>query len=314
MEKLNLRPTSFIEYVGQEKMITSLAVYVNAAKKRNHNLDHTIIYGPSGYGKTTLANIIANELESKIICTNGVNIQKVSDVISIMTTLEYGDILFIDEIHRIPKNIEEIIYSVMEDFRLDLIYGSGVEKQSLSIEINSFTLIGATTMYGKISEPLRNRFPINLQIQEYTQKEMLEIINRSCEILEVQMNENVKKEFIKASRNTPRIANNLLKRLRDFKIEFSLDNINIEKYYLIIEKIGINRNGLYNNEIKALQIISKNQPIGSDAIAKTLGVDKLTYENTIENYLIKYEYVSLTKQGRVVTQKTKNILKELSGN
>lgn len=309
MQNLDLRPRYFNEYIGQESTITNLCVYVNASLKRNSILDHVIIHGASGCGKTTLATVIANELKQKIIYTNGVNFQKVSDVISVMTNINEGDILFIDELHRIPKNIEEIIYSVLEDSRLDLVYGSGIDKQMLNIEINNFTLIGATTMYGNISEPLRNRFPINITIKDYNLDDMLKITARSCKLLNINMPENVQVEFVKVTRNTPRIANNILKRINDYEIEFNLDVIDLVKFNSIINKIGINKFGLEQREMQALHAIYDNGPVGSDAIAKILGTDKGTYEIAIEPYLVKSTYVKLTKSGRVLSTKGIEVIK-----
>lgn len=309
MEKLDLRPKYFSEYIGQENIITNLCVYVSASLKRNTVLDHIIIHGNSGCGKTTLATIIANELGQKIIYTNGVNFQKVSDVISVMTNIYDGNILFIDEIHRMPKNIEEIIYSVLEDNRLDLVYGSGIDKQTINIEINNFTLIGATTMYGNISEPLRNRFPINITLQDYNYEDMLKITSRSCKLLNINMPIDVQKEFVKVTRNTPRIANNILKRINDYEVEFNIEELSIEKYNSIINKIGINSYGLEAREIMALEAINNNHPIGSDAISKIVGIDKLTYELAIEPYLVKCGYIKLTKQGRVISNSGKEVIK-----
>lgn len=309
MQNLDLRPKYFNEYIGQESTITNLCVYVNAALKRDIILDHVIIHGASGCGKTTLATIIANELGQKIIYTNGVNFQKVSDVISVMTNIGEGDVLFIDELHRMPKNIEEIIYSVLEDSRLDLVYGSGIDKQMLNIEINNFTLIGATTMYGNLSEPLRNRFPINITIEDYNLEDMLKITARSCKLLNINMPKEVQVEFIKVTRNTPRIANNILKRINDYEVEFNLDIIDQKKFSSIINKIGINKYGLENREMQALETINNNGPLGSDAIAKIIGTDKVTYEIAIEPYLVKSGYVRLTKSGRLLSNSGIDVIK-----
>lgn len=310
MENIKFSPTKFDQYIGQQKIINNLEVYLSAAKKRDQVIDHIIIHGNSGCGKTTLANIIAGEMGTIIKVTNGVNIQKVSDVISLFANIEYGSVLFIDEIHRLPKNIEEIIYSILDDFRLDLIYGSGIDKQTINLDINKFTLIGATTMYGKLSEPLRNRFSINLELQEYKDEEIKMIINRTCEILQLNLDNEAINICVVVSRKTPRTINNILKRINDFTTEFSMERVSESNLISILEKMGIQKNGLTDKEVEALNIIYKSQPIGSEAISKKMGIDKITYEITIDSYLVKMSYIDLTKAGRTITKEGLNIIKE----
>lgn len=299
-----LRPKSFIDFYGQEKVVENLSVFVKAAKIRNEALDHVLLFGPPGLGKTTLANIIANELESKIRVTSGPVLEKAGDLAGILTNLEKGDVLFIDEIHRLSPVVEEFLYSAMEDYKIDLLIDRGPGARSVQIVLNPFTLIGATTRSGLLTSPLRARFGINSHLEYYDKFIIYKIIERSSEILRVSINEDAAEEISMRSRGTPRIANALLRRVRDFaqvKGEGIID-IEITKYAL--EALNIDVKGLDGMDNKILSTIIdkfKGGPVGINTIATAVSEDPGTIEEVYEPFLIKEGYIKRTQRGREAT-------------
>lgn len=304
----NIRPDSFDEYIGQKDVKENIKVFVKAAKMRNTNLDHVLLYGPPGLGKTTLAHIIANELGSNIKTASGPTIEKSGDLAAILSTLEPNDVLFIDEIHRIPRYIEEILYSAMEDFKLDIIIG-GNEGQSRNIKIDlpPFTLVGATTRAGDLSAPLRDRFGIVSKLEFYTTEELSEIVKRTARVVEVEIDDKSAIEIAKRSRKTPRIANRLLKRVSDFALVENDGVITLDLVKKALERLKINDNGLDNTDTEYLiSIIEKfgGGPVGVESVASSIGEEVTTIEDVIEPFLLQEGYIKRTTRGRVVTEKT----------
>ena len=305
----SLRPQNLDEYIGQEQIKKNLKVFIKAAKKRNESLDHMLFFGPPGLGKTTLANIIANEMNANIKTISAPMLEKSGDLAAILTNLEEGDILFIDEIHRLKASIEEILYSAMEDFRLDIVIGSGPAAQTIKIDIAKFTLIGATTRAGMLSNPLRDRFGMSFRLNFYNEKELALIIKLAAKKLNFDIKEDAAIEIAKRSRATPRIALRLLKRIRDFaQVENKkIIDKKIAKYGL--DELGINEYGFDELDIKFLKLlIEAKKPLGLSTIAAALSEDEDTIEEVIEPFLISNGFIEKTPKGRIATRKAYEIL------
>ncbi len=303
---VDLRPKTLDEYVGQASLKKNLRIFLEAAKKRGEAAEHTLLCGPPGLGKTSLAYIIANELGVGIKVTSGPAIEKVGEMAAILTNLKKGDILFIDEIHRLGKVIEEILYPAMEEFKLDVIVGQGPGARSLRINLEHFTLIGATTREGLLSAPLRDRFGIIFKLNYYTKEEIKEIILRSASILEVKIEEEGIEEIAKRSRGVPRIANRLLKRVRDFAQVLSHGVITKEIAKEALSSMKIDESGLDETDIKILRTIVEKfsgGPVGINTLALSLSEEPRTIEDVYEPYLIKMGYIKRTPKGRVATLK-----------
>ena len=301
-----IRPDSFDEYIGQSDVKENIKVLVKAAKLRGTNLDHVLLYGPPGLGKTTLAHIIANELGTNIKTASGPTIEKSGDLAAILSTLEPNDVLFIDEIHRIPRYIEEILYSAMEDFKLDIIIGGEGQSRSIKIDLPPFTLIGATTRSGDLSAPLRDRFGIMCKLEFYSDEELAEIVKRSARVLDLEIEEDAAHEIAIRSRKTPRIANRLLKRVGDFALVEGNGVITLELVKKALTRLKINESGLDIADVQYLMsIIEKfnGGPVGIESIASSIGEEATTIEDVIEPFLLQEGYVKRTSRGRIITEK-----------
>ena len=307
-----IRPDSFDEYIGQTDVKENIKVFVKAAKLRKTNLDHVLLYGPPGLGKTTLAHIIANELGSNIKTASGPTIEKSGDLAAILSTLEPNDVLFIDEIHRIPRYIEEILYSAMEDFKLDIIIGGEGQSRSINIDLPPFTLVGATTRAGDLSSPLRDRFGIVSKLEFYSFDELCEIVKRTARVLNININDDAAYEIAIRSRKTPRIANRLLKRVSDFALVDNEDIITLKIVKKALKRLKIDESGLDNTDIEYLKsIIEKfnGGPVGIESIASSIGEESTTIEDVIEPFLLQEGYVKRSSRGRIVTEKSYKLLK-----
>ncbi|MEA2050178.1 MAG: Holliday junction branch migration DNA helicase RuvB [Campylobacterota bacterium] len=302
----NLRPSIWDEYIGQEKIKKNLQVFIKACKKREEVLDHILLFGPPGLGKTTLSHIIANQMESNIKVTAAPTIEKGGDLAAILTNLEEGDILFIDEIHRLSPAIEEILYPAMEDFRLDIIIGSGPAAQTVQIDLPKFTLIGATTRAGMLSSPLRDRFGMNFRLNFYSDKELATIVNLASIKLDKQTKDEASYEIARRSRGTPRIALRLLKRVRDFAEVEDENNINISRCKYALDELGINDKGFDEMDLRLLELLlsNKGKPMGLSTLAAALSEDEGTIEEAIEPYLLANGYIQRTARGRVASVKS----------
>ena len=300
-----LRPANFDEYVGQEKLKSQLKIYVDAAVKRKDQLDHCLFYGPPGLGKTTLAYIIANELHVNIKTASGPTFEKPADIASVLSNLEEGDVLFIDEIHRINSAVEEVLYSAMEDFYIDIVLGSEGTAHSVRLDLPKFTLVGATTMPGLLSAPLRDRFGIIAKLEYYEDSELEQIAKRTAKVLNVKIDKDGAKEIGMRSRGTPRIANRLVKRIRDYA-EVKYDGVITKKVAdETLDELDIDKMGLDENDRKYLQVLignSNGKGVGIDTLAVTLGEDAGTIEEVYEPFLIMKGLIKRTKQGRVATE------------
>ena len=302
---VSLRPKSLDDYVGQEKVKENLRIYIEAAKQRNDPLDHVLLYGPPGLGKTTLSNIIASEMGVNIRITSGPAIEKQGDLAAILTNLNEGDVLFIDEIHRLSRSVEEILYPAMEDYALDIIIGKGPSARSIRIDLPRFTLIGATTRAGQMTTPLRDRFGVILKLELYTPEELARIVRRNAGILGMEITDDGAIEIAGRSRGTPRIANRLLKRVRDFaqvKGDGEIDSA-IANYAL--NRLEIDQLGLDNVDRRMLETIIKfydGGPVGLETLAATVGEEAITLEDMYEPYLMQIGFLNRTPRGRCVTR------------
>lgn len=300
----SLRPKTLSEYIGQTKVKENMKVYIEAAKKRNEALDHVLLYGPPGLGKTTLSNIIANEMGSNIKITSGPAIEKPGDLAAILTALSENDVLFIDEIHRMNRSVEEILYPALEDYTLDIIIGKGSAAKSIRLDLPKFTLIGATTRAGSLSTPLRDRFGIVSRLELYSEKDLKTIVERSSSILEIAIDEEAALEIAKRSRGTPRIANRLLKRVRDYALVLSDGNINLEIAKLALNKLEIDDLGLDGTDKRLLETIIKKYsggPVGIETLAATINEEVDTIEDVYEPYLMQIGFLGRTPRGRIAT-------------
>ena len=302
----SLRPKSFDEYIGQENLKEKMSISIKAAQKRNMVVDHILLYGPPGLGKTTLAGVIANEMKANLKITSGPILEKAGDLAAILTSLEENDILFIDEIHRLNSTVEEILYPAMEDGELDIIIGKGPSAKSIRIELPPFTLIGATTRAGLLSAPLRDRFGVSHKMEYYNENEIKSIIIRGAKILGVKINEDGAIEISKRSRGTPRIANRLLKRVRDYceiKGNGTIDKLSAKN---ALDMLGVDSNGLDDLDRNIINSIIENYdggPVGIETLSLLLGEDRRTLEEVYEPYLVKIGFLKRTNRGRIVTSK-----------
>jgi Holliday junction DNA helicase RuvB len=302
--ELSLRPKRMKEYIGQKTVTENLKVFIEAAKMRNEPLDHVLFYGPPGLGKTTLAGIIANELGVDLRITSGPAIERAGDLAAILTNLNDNDVLFIDEIHRLNRSVEEVLYSAMEDYALDIIIGKGPSARSIRLDLAKFTLIGATTRAGSLSAPLRDRFGVLSKFEMYTADELKEIIRRSAEILNIKIDGESLTEMARRSRGTPRVANRLLKRVRDFCQVKGSGVIDLDITNQTLHSLGIDKEGLESLDRQILKLIIerfRGGPVGIDTISAAIGEERVTIEDVYEPYLIQAGYLHRTQKGRVVS-------------
>ncbi len=302
----SLRPKTLNEYIGQTKVKENMKIYIEAAKKRGEPLDHVLLYGPPGLGKTTLANIIATEMNSNIRITSGPAIEKPGDLAALLTNLAPNDVLFIDEIHRLNRSVEEILYPALEDYNLDIIIGKGPSARSIRLDLPKFTLVGATTRAGSLTTPLRDRFGIVSRLELYEEEQLKTIIMRSAEILQIKIDDDGAMEIAKRSRGTPRIANRLLKRVRDYAAVLGDGNITKKIADISLQKLEIDGMGLDNIDRKILESIIKiyaGGPVGIETLASTIGEEVETIEDVYEPYLMQKGFIGRTPRGRIVLPK-----------
>ena len=302
----NIRPEYLDEYVGQEKIKANLRVFIEAAKMRNEPLDHILLYGPPGLGKTTLAHIIANELGSNLKSATGPSIEKSGDLAAILSNLEPGDVLFIDEIHRIPAFVEEILYSAMEDFTINVVIGSEGKSRSVKIDLPPFTLVGATTRAGDLSSPLRDRFGIINKLEYYSDQELANIVKRTSSVMNMNILDDAAIELAKRSRKTPRIANRLFKRVRDFALVEGSGVIDLDITLSSLDRLNVDKYGLDTIDIEYLEaLINKfnGGPVGVETISTAIGEEISTIEDVVEPFLLQEGFIKRTRSGRVATEK-----------
>ena len=300
----NIRPEYLADYIGQKEVKENIKVYIEAAKMRREPLDHVLLYGPPGLGKTTLANIIANELGVSIKTASGPSIEKAGDLAAILSSLEPGDVLFIDEIHRMPSYIEEILYPAMEDFVLDIIIGGEGNTRNIRINLPPFTLVGATTRAGDLTSPLRDRFGIIAKLQYYTNEELVDIIKRTSRVLNIPIEDDASLELARRSRGTPRIANRLFKRVRDFALVEGDGIINLDITKRALERLKIDDKGLDDTDHQLLKAIIEKfngGPVGIESVASSIGEEVTTIEDVYEPYLLQQGFIKRTPRGRMVT-------------
>lgn len=301
-EEQSLRPQTLSQYIGQEQVKQNLSIFIEAALKREEALDHVLLYGPPGLGKTTMAAVIANEMGSGFRTTSGPAIERPGDLAAVLTALAPGDVLFIDEIHRLPRSIEEVLYPAMEDFCLDIVIGKGPEARSVRLDLPPFTLIGATTRAGALSAPLRDRFGVHSRLEYYTPDQLREVVLRTADIFETAIDEAGADELARRSRGTPRIANRLLKRVRDYAQVRGEGHITIEKANEALELLQVDRLGLDHIDHKLLTTILnrfKGGPVGLDTLAASIGEESTTIEDVYEPYLLQIGFLQRTPRGRM---------------
>ncbi|MDB9853721.1 Holliday junction branch migration DNA helicase RuvB [Candidatus Marinimicrobia bacterium] len=312
----SLRPSQFDEFIGQKELVDNLKLYIEASNKRGDALDHVLLFGPPGLGKTTLANIVSKELKSNIKQASGPIIERAGDLAGMITSLSHRDVFFIDEIHRLNSVVEEYLYSAMEDFSIDIMIDKGPSARSVQLDIEPFTLIGATTRLGNLTSPLRDRFGVVLRVDYYNTEDLFHIINRSAEILEVEMDEEGAMELAKRSRGTPRLANRILRRARDFAQVKASGRITIDVAKSSLEKLGIDSIGLDGMDRKILDVIIEKfsgGPVGVKSLAVAVGEDATTIEDVYEPFLIKEGFLLRTARGRIAQESAYKLLnKELT--
>ncbi|MCR5647159.1 MAG: Holliday junction branch migration DNA helicase RuvB [Acholeplasmatales bacterium] len=304
--ELSLRPQKLKEYIGQKEAKEMLEVYIKAALKRNESLDHVLLYGPPGLGKTTLAQIIANELGVNLKVISGPSIERSGDLASVLSTLEAGDVLFIDEIHRLPRYVEEVLYSAMEDYVLDIVVGKESQTRTIRVDLPPFTLVGATTRFGDLSAPLRDRFGVVLRLEYYSDDELREIITRTAKVYETKIDLEAVNELGMRSRGTPRIANRLFRRVRDFADVRNDGVISLDVCKDALKKLGIDNDGLDYTDYRYLKAIIetfKGGPVGIESLAATISEEVSTIEDVYEPYLLQEGYIKRSNRGRIATEK-----------
>ena len=302
--EVTLRPQTLVEYIGQDKVKENLAVYIEAAKRRGDPLDHVLLYGPPGLGKTTLSSIIAHEMGVNLRVTTGPAIEKAGDLAAILTNLQPNDVLFIDEIHRLNRQVEEILYPALEDHAIDIIMGKGPSARSLRVDLNPFTLVGATTRAGQLSSPLRDRFGVILRLELYTTEQLTDIVRRSAMLLKIPCSIDGAMEIAGRARGTPRIANRLLKRVRDFADVMGDGEITQEIAHMALDRLEIDELGLDSNDRRMLEMIIKGYsggPVGLETLASALGEETVTLEDVCEPYLMQLGFLARTPRGRCAT-------------